>query len=62
MDDIERTKLEVQLRNQQRVLNRRFAEEGLTDDILDKQIELNELRHKHDIADESKKVYEDFVQ
>ena len=33
MVDIERTKLEVQLRNQQRVLNKKFAEEGLTDEI-----------------------------
>ena len=62
IDDIERTKLEVQLRNQQRVLNKRYAEEGLTDEILDEQIKLNQLRHEHDIPDESKKVYEDFVQ
>ena len=62
MDDIERTKLEVQLRNQQRVLNKKFAEEGLTDEILDEQIKLNQLRHEYDITDESEKVYEDFVQ
>lgn len=62
MDDIERTKLEVQLRNQQRVLNKKYAEEGLTDEILDEQIKLNKLRHEYDITDESEKVYEDFVQ
>lgn len=62
MADIERTKLEVQLRNQQRVLNKKFAEEGLTDEILDEQIKLNKLRHENDIVDESEKVYEDFVQ
>lgn len=62
MVDIERTKLEVQLRNQQRVLNKKFAEEGLTDEILDEQIKLNKLRHENDIVDESEKVYEDFVQ
>lgn len=62
MDDIERTKLEVQLRNQQRILNKKFAEEGLTDEILDEQIKLNKLRHEYDITDESEKVYEDFVQ
>ncbi|WP_407420663.1 hypothetical protein [Methanobrevibacter sp.] len=62
MDDIERTKLEVQLRNQQRILNKKYAEEGLTDEILDEQIKLNKLRHEYDITDESEKVYEDFVQ
>ncbi|MBE6506063.1 MAG: hypothetical protein E7Z73_10090 [Methanobrevibacter millerae] len=62
MDDIERTKLEVQLRNQQRILNKKYAEEGLTDEILDEQIKLNQLRHEYDITDESEKVYEDFVQ
>ena len=62
MDDNERVKLEVHLRNQQRTLDKKYAEEGLTDEILDKQIELNKLRHEHDISDESKKVYKDFVQ
>ncbi len=62
MDDIERTKLEVQLRNQQRILNKKYAEEGLTDEILDEQIKLNKLRHEYDITDESEKVYGDFVQ
>lgn len=62
MADIERTKLEVQLRNQQRILNKKYAEEGLTDEILDEQIKLNQLRHEYDITDESEKVYEDFVQ
>lgn len=62
MDDIERTKLEVQLHNQQRVLNKKYAEKGLTDEILDEQIQLNRLRHEYDIPDDSKKVYGDFVQ
>ena len=62
MDYKEKVKLEVHLRNQQRALNKKYAEEGLTDEVLDKQIEINRLRHEHDIADESKKVYGDFVQ
>lgn len=62
MGDAEKVKLEVHLRNQQRVIDKKYAEEGLTDEILDMQIELNKLRHEHDIAEESKKVFEDFVQ
>lgn len=62
MDDAERVKMEVHLRNEQRALNRKYEEEGLTDEVLDKQIELNRLRHEHDISDESKRVYKNFVQ
>ena len=59
----ERYKLELHIKNQQRTLNKKYAEEGLTDEILDKQIELNKLRHEHDIVDELEpKLYEDFVQ
>lgn len=62
MNSDERVKMEVQLRNEQRVLNRKYEKEGLTDEILDKQIEINKRRHELDIADESKRVYENFVQ
>lgn len=62
MNGDERVKMEVQLRNEQRVLNRKYEKEGLTDEILDKQIEINKRRHELDIADESKRVYENFVQ
>ncbi|WP_295612146.1 hypothetical protein [uncultured Methanobrevibacter sp.] len=62
MNNDERVKMEVQLRNEQRVLNRKYEKEGLTDEILDKQIEINKRRHELDIADESKRVYENFVQ
>ena len=62
MNNDEKVKMEVQLRNEQRVLNRKYEKEGLTDEILDKQIEINKRRHELDIADESKRVYENFVQ
>ncbi|WP_296796144.1 hypothetical protein [uncultured Methanobrevibacter sp.] len=62
MNNDERVKMEVQLRNEQRVLNRKYEKEGLTDEILDKQIEINKRRHELDIADESKRVYGNFVQ
>ncbi len=62
MNNDEKVKMEVHLRNEQRVLNRKYEKEGLTDEILDKQIEINKRRHELDIADESKCVYENFVQ
>ena len=62
MDENERYRLELHIKNQQRDINKRYVEEGLTDEILDQQIKLNKLRNEHDIVDESEIVYEDFVQ
>ena len=63
MDEIELYKVKLHLKNQQRELNKRFAEEGLTEELLDKQIELNKLRHERDITDDLEEtLYEDFVQ
>ena len=50
------------LKRKQEELNELFRKDGLTDEVLDKQIAINKLRHAHDIADESEKVYEDYVQ
>ena len=50
-------------------LNRKQAEVdklqdrfGFTDEVLEKQVEINRARHKHDIPDESKLVYGKYVQ
>ena len=50
-------------------LNRKQAEVdklqdrfGFTDEVLEKQVKINEDRNKHDIPDESKVVYEKYVQ
>ena len=56
----EKLKSDIELRKEE--LNKKYAEEGLTDEILDEQIKLNKLRHEHDIPDDNEKVYEDFVQ
>lgn len=52
----------LQLKNRQRAINKKYDKEGLTDEILDAQIELNKLRNELDIPDSSKKVHKDFVQ
>ena len=49
----------VNLSNRQKEINRMFEEEGLTDEILKKQIELNKERHKLDIHDPTETVYVD---
>lgn len=58
--NIEKLKVDIQLRQEE--LNKKYAEEGLTDEILDEQVKLNQLRHEHDITDESEVIYENFVQ
>lgn len=55
-------KLKSDIELRQEALNKKYAEEGLTDEILDEQIKLNQLRHEHDIPDDNEKVYDDFVQ
>ena len=49
----------VNLSNRQKEINRMFEEEGLTDEILKKQIELNKERHRLDIHDPTETVYVD---
>ena len=39
-----------------------YAEYGLTDEVLDKQLEVNRLKHKHDVADEEEIIYDGYVQ
>ena len=52
----------VQFRNRQRAINKQYEREGLTDEVLDAQVALNMERHEHDISDETKKVYKNYVQ
>lgn len=52
----------ISFKNKQRAINKQYAKEGLTDEVLLKQVELNQLRHKHNISDETKQVYDNFVQ
>lgn len=52
----------IGLKNNQRALDKQYAREGLSDEVLEKQVEINCLRHELDIPDESKIIFEDFVQ
>ena len=50
------------LNRKQADLNKKYELYGLTDEILDKQVELNKKRHELDIRDKNNVIYEDFVQ
>lgn len=54
--------MEEHLLKKQKELDKLYEKDGLTDEVLDKQIEINRLRHAHDIPDETEKVHEDYVQ
>ncbi len=54
--------MEEHLARKQKEVDKLYAEHGLTDEVLDKQIAINKLRHAHDIVDESEKIYKDYVQ
>lgn len=50
------------LNRKQEKVNKLMDEVGFTDEVLEKQVAINEARHKHDIIDESKIVYDKYVQ
>lgn len=56
----------ISLSNKQRQINKMFEEEGLTDEILKKQLEVNKKRNELDIHDPSEVITnddgDDFVQ
>ena len=54
--------MEEHLARKQKEVDELYEKEGLTDEVLDKQIAINKLRHAHDITDESDKIHEDYVQ
>ena len=55
-------KVKASLENRQKELNKKYEEQGLTDEILEEQIKINQLRHEHDIPDEEKMIYKEYVQ
>ncbi|WP_458456070.1 hypothetical protein [Methanobrevibacter sp.] len=52
----------IQLKNKQRAIDKQYEKEGLTDEVLNAQIELNRLRNELNIPDSTKKIHTDFVQ
>ena len=52
----------IQVKNKQRSINKRYEKEGLSDALLEEQIEVNKIRNEFNIPDESKFIYGEFVQ
>ena len=46
----------------QKICNELYEEQGLTDEILELQVVINKLRHKHDISDQSNRLHKTYVQ
>lgn len=62
MDKAKRYLKVIQIKNKQRVVNKQYKEEGVTDEVFEKQLEINRLRNKHDISDSSKRINGKYVQ
>ena len=60
--DNEKFLKETEFKNRQRIIDKKFEEEGLSDEVLDLQIHLNEDRNKFNISDKSKRIYDNYVQ
>lgn len=54
--------MEEKLAKMQQEVDELYVKEGLSDEVLEKQLEINALRNEHDIADKNELVYENFVQ
>ena len=50
------------LAEQQKIIDKKYADEGLTDEVLDMQVGLNKKRNELDIPDGNNLVNGDFVQ
>ena len=55
-------KLEKELIERQKKIDEQYKNEGLTEDVLNKQVALNQLRNELNISDSTKRIYKNFVQ
>ena len=61
MEEDQRYIEDLRLQSRQKAINEMFEEEGLTDEILKEQLEINRRRHELDIHDPNEEI-DDFVQ
>ena len=50
------------LMEEQEAINKLYEQKGLTDEVLDRQVALNQKRNELDISDPTKRIWENFVQ
>lgn len=61
--EIKKKVLSKLLDSMQKLVNRSYEKNGLTDEVLDSQVKINELRNKYNIPDSEEIVTDDgFVQ
>lgn len=61
-EKINRINLTRDLNKKQEIVNQLYEEEGLTDEVLTLQLDINEKRHKENIPDTNENTYKHFVQ
>ena len=52
----------ISLKNKQKHVNKLYERDGLTDEVLNLQVQINQERNDYNITDEDEKIYKDFVQ
>lgn len=62
MDSDEKYIKSLGFQQEQKRINEMFEEEGLTDEVLMKQVELNKKRHEHDVHDPNEEIHKEYVQ
>ena len=50
------------INKEQKKVNQLLESEGFTDEVLERQVAINRKRAKHNIVDESKIIYDKYVQ
>lgn len=59
---IKKTYHATKIKNKQRKVKKQLEEEGFNDDILEKQVAINQLKRKHDISLKEDRIYKNYVQ
>ena len=62
MEEDERYIESLRLQSRQKQINKMFEEEGLTDEILKEQLEVNRKRNELDLHDPTEEINDEFVQ
>lgn len=62
IEKIHKKNVNRHLNKKQAEVDRIFKEKGLTDEVLQLQLEINCIRNEEDICDENEKIYGDYVQ
>ncbi len=52
----------ISLKNKQKHVNKLYERDGLTDEVLNLQVQINQESNEYNITDDSEKIYKDFVQ